>query len=52
MKNRNKDAGTAYHEAGHAVAACCLGLDVVSATIVPDQVSNGRVYPKSVTGKR
>jgi hypothetical protein len=43
MKNSNKDAATAYHEAGHAVVAWCLDLDLGSATIVPDGDSAGHV---------
>lgn len=43
MKNSNKDAATAYHEAGHAVVAWCLDLEVGSATIVPDNDSAGHV---------
>ena len=43
MKNSNRDAATAYHEAGHAVASWCLGRRVCSATIVPDDDSAGRV---------
>jgi hypothetical protein len=43
MKNSNKDAATAYHEAGHAVVAWCLDVEVGSATIVPDNDSAGHV---------
>jgi hypothetical protein len=43
MKNSNRDAATAYHEAGHVVVAWCLGKRVLRATIVPDDVSAGRV---------
>jgi hypothetical protein len=43
MKNSNRDAATAYHEAGHAVVSLCLGLGVGRATIVPDDVSAGHV---------
>ena len=35
--------GTAYHEAGHAVAALVLAADDVSATIEADEESLGRV---------
>jgi|GEM_PF-1004652 len=41
MKNSNRDAATAYHEAGHVVAAVCLGFEVEYVTIVPDDVSAG-----------
>ena len=42
----------AYHEAGHAVAACRLGVRVRFATIVPDgdlggQVKIGREKPST-----
>ncbi len=43
MKNSNKDAATAYHEAGHAVVSWCLGLAVIGAAIAPDDVSAGHV---------
>jgi hypothetical protein len=33
----------AYHEAGHAVAAHCLGREVIAMSIVPDMASAGRV---------
>ena len=33
----------AYHEAGHAVAAYRLGVEVRSATILPDHYSAGYV---------
>lgn len=34
---------TAYHEAGHALAGIILGFGIVSASIVPEGDSNGRV---------
>src|SRR5262245_39026517 len=34
---------TAYHEAGHAVASIALGLPIHSVSIVPDDVTAGRV---------
>ena len=37
------DEETAYHEAGHMVAAWDLGLPVAGATIVPDSDSFGHV---------
>jgi len=43
MKNSKKDAGTAYHEAGHVVVSWCLGVEVIRATIVPDNDSSGHV---------
>ena len=43
MKNRNKNAFVAYHEAGHAVMCWCLGLRVPGATVVPDEDSAGHV---------
>jgi hypothetical protein len=43
MKNGNKDAFIAYHEAGHAVVSFCLGVRVRRATIVPDDDSAGHV---------
>jgi hypothetical protein len=33
----------AYHEAGHAVAACCLGITVRYATIVPGDGLGGHI---------
>ena len=35
--------GTAYHEAGHAVAAIALERGFQSVSIIPDDDSNGRV---------
>jgi hypothetical protein len=37
------EAATAYHEAGHAVVAACLGLGYSGISIVPDNDSWGRV---------
>jgi hypothetical protein len=37
------DAANAYHEAGHAVAAWCLGVRVCGATIIPDDDSSSHV---------
>ena len=34
---------SAYHEAGHVIVACELGLPVTSATIVPGEGYSGRV---------
>ncbi len=44
MKITKALQATAYHEAGHAVAAWYLGAGVKSASIVPDADSTGRVY--------
>jgi hypothetical protein len=43
QQSTNKDPRevTAYHEAGHAVAAACLGLKVKYVTIVPNESSTG-----------
>jgi ATP-dependent Zn protease len=43
MKNSNRDASTAYHEAGHAVVSWCLGVRVLRASIIPDDNSTGHV---------
>jgi hypothetical protein len=44
MKITKALQATAYHEAGHAVAAWYLGAGVESASIVPDDDTTGRVY--------
>jgi len=51
----NHDArlrATAYHEAGHAVAAQALGLHVESISIAEDRESAGRVRYRSGSGSR
>lgn len=42
MKRLSKTA-TAYHEAGHAVAASCLGIKLAYVTIFDNEVSNGHL---------
>jgi ATP-dependent Zn protease len=37
------DPATAFHEAGHAVAAWCLGEPITRITIVPDDERDGAV---------
>jgi len=42
---------TAYHEAGHAVAAVVFGIGVTLVTIVPDHASErstGRAYARDL----
>ena len=41
--------GTCFHEAGHAVLAVALGLDVVRVSVVPDERSYGRLEHRGVT---
>jgi ATP-dependent Zn protease len=36
----------AYHEAGHAVAACRLGFDVKKVTIIPTDQAAGSMLPR------
>jgi hypothetical protein len=43
MKNSDKDAFVAHHEAGHAVAAWCLKIRARRATINPDENFGGHV---------
>jgi ATP-dependent Zn protease len=43
MKTSKRDASTAYHEAGHAVAAWHLGFKVLDASIIRDDESLGHV---------
>jgi hypothetical protein len=44
MKNRfDPETLTAYHEAGHAVVDCLLGLPLEEVSVVPDEESMGRV---------
>jgi ATP-dependent Zn protease len=47
---REREA-TAYHEAGHAVAALHLGRVVKTVSIVPDEETFGRVAHYPITGK-
>ena len=47
MKNSKRDAATAYHEAGHAVVASCLGRRVQGATVVPNDESVGHIKIES-----
>jgi len=46
MKNSKMDAARAYHEAGHAVAAWCLEIDIDCVTILPDGELAGQVKVK------
>lgn len=48
--NQTKPISTAYHEAGHAVAATILGLTFTSVTIEPDEDSLGNCIHPSVFG--
>jgi hypothetical protein len=41
-----------YHEAGHAVVARVLGVEVTNVTIVPDQTSHGSVNTMNVARRR
>ncbi len=42
-RKQRKDAITAHHEAGHAVASVMLGMDFDYVTIIPDGDSRGHV---------
>jgi hypothetical protein len=44
MRKSEREAVTAYHEAGHAVIARQLGLEVASVTIIPDLDYFGVTY--------
>jgi hypothetical protein len=51
VKRQLSKPSTAYHEAGHIVAAVSLGVDLSYASIFADDVSKGRVAltPEQVT---
>lgn len=43
MTDLNDRTATAHHEAGHAVAAAVLGLELLEATIIADDDAAGAV---------